>query len=68
MEESELKEFESVKDTNLESTVGGHRHSRAYHDGWVAGKVASIASGVATVVSVGLKIYSMCCASKDNKN
>lgn len=62
MEESELKEFESVKDTNLESTVGGHRHSRAYHDGWVAGKVANIIGTVATLAAPFF------CVAMRNKN
>lgn len=69
MKESELKKFESATDENLEDTIGGHRHHRrAYHDGWVAGRVASIVSGIAGVVGVGLKIASMCCATKNNKN
>ncbi|TSO25768.1 hypothetical protein [Lactobacillus sp. LL6] len=66
MKESELKKFESVKDDNLEKIVGGrrHHHSRAYHDGWVTGKVASI---VGTVASIGVGIAGLCFAAKSNK-
>lgn len=69
MKESELKKFEPVKEDSLEETVGGHRHShsRAYHNGWVAGRVGSIVAGAASIVGVGLKIASMCCATKENQ-
>lgn len=63
MKKSELKKFTNVKDSSLKDVVGGH--SRAYHDGWVAGRVANI---VGTAASIGLGIASLCMATKNNHN